>query len=313
MDAIEVGGLVVHTGTVSHPLLGRAHVIEDTGGRPITAMSEIDWNRPMQIPTVAEPRRLPPGTGSALLNEIAQRAQRAGVQTMRYAGPYPTHALFKSLLRSFRADEGAETTFTANVLDRAMRLARDEVPVDFVPAPFSRRPTAHGFADTRDGEVDRVSINGVLYDEDGTIGSLARLVYRTALLGFNEPYRYAEIAELDDRGELRLGPRSIPQLESEAIGKSFPPELREQLAETVTEFVAPPLAADVSRVVREREVSWEDLGWRSATKTDDGFALHAVIFHLLAANMGQFAMTVSYHLAMIAQATVLDELTESLR
>src|SRR5262245_40981048 len=93
---IEVGGLMVDEDVVEHPLLGDAHlVLRD--GEPITAMSAIDWARPTQIPTVAEPRALPRGSGTLLINEIALRAQRAGVLSLRYAGPYATPALFATL------------------------------------------------------------------------------------------------------------------------------------------------------------------------------------------------------------------------
>src|SRR4051812_16084472 len=96
---ISVDGLVVRREVVPHALLGDALIIEHEG-RAITAMSPIDWERPTQIPTVAEPARLPPGTGGALMNFIAERALTAGVAALRYAGPYPTPALYRTLLRS---------------------------------------------------------------------------------------------------------------------------------------------------------------------------------------------------------------------
>src|SRR5690606_7918133 len=131
---IEVAGLSVDPDVVEHPLLGDAHLILHAG-EPITAMSAIDWDRPTQNPTPAEPRALPRGSGTMVVNEIALRAERAGVGALRYAGPYPTPALCATLRRSFRTN-ASEAAFTSDVLGRAMRLARDEVPVDFVPAPF---------------------------------------------------------------------------------------------------------------------------------------------------------------------------------
>lgn len=315
MDPINVGGLVVKREIVSHPLLGDAHVIEHKG-RAITAMSAVDWERPTRIPTVAEPRKLPAGSGSALLNEIAMRAQAAGVTALRYAGPYPTHALFKSLLRSFRT-QGDEEDFTSDVLERAMRLAKDELPIDFTPAPFSRRETPHGFVDTRDGAVERAHIAGVLYDVDGTIGSLARLLPSpsgwTARLGFGTEYTWTTIADLDPRGDVVDGPHAIPSLKNQIIGKEFPLELRAQFAESVSELVATPLAADARAAVLARPVTWQDLGWRSAAKHGEGFALHAAMWTVVAAqNRQQFVLTVSYHLAMIVQSTILDEVAAQL-
>src|SRR5579862_1584172 len=101
MRRLEIGGIVVDTSVVPHPLLGAAHIIEHAG-QSITAMSVLDWQRPTQIPTIAEPSKLPPGAGGALLNYIAWLAESAGVHALRYAGPYPTPALYRALLRSFR-------------------------------------------------------------------------------------------------------------------------------------------------------------------------------------------------------------------
>ena len=224
MDGIQIGDLVVHRGTVSHPLLGTAHVIENIehAGVPITAMSEIDWDRPTQIPMIAEPRKLPPGTGSLLINDIAERAQRAGVEKLRYAGPYPTHALFASLARSFRT-QATVADFTANVLDRAVRLARDVVPVDFIPAPFTRRATTHGFVDVRDGAVNRARIDGVLFDDERTPGSLARLRQnnRTWLAELSVELPVASIAVLDATGDIIDGPRPIPAFPASINGAPF--------------------------------------------------------------------------------------------
>ena len=304
-----MAGLVVHKGTVSHPLLGHAHVIEHAG-RPITAMSAIDWARPAQIPTIAEPRALPPGTGTLLLNEIATRARTAGVQTLRYAGPYPTHALFASLLRSFRT-AGSLESFTADVLDRALNVARDEVPVDFTPAPFVRTSTSYGFVDTRDGTADRVQIDGVVYDQQEQPNSLARFDGARAVLSVGVPI--AAIATLGSNSDLADGPHPIPAFQSAANGTEFPAALRDELAEAATVFVPAPLASDVAAAIRERTTEWADLGWRAARRTDSGFCMHVGFLALAKDHMELFAQRLSYHLAAIAQQTVLDELLASRR
>jgi len=260
-------------------------------------MSEIDWDRPLQIPTVADPRRLPAGSGTLLMNEIARRAHAAGVPSLRYAGPYPTHALFASLLRSFRTN-GTVEAFTADVLDRAARLARDEVAVDFVPAPFERR----GDVDVRDGVVDRVRVDGVTYDREEQAGSLALLDDDRAILTVGVPI--ALIARLD--GERIVEKHTIPAFPVPPGG--FPEELVEQLAELAVDYVPAPLRDDVERKLRGIPVQWADLRDRSARRTHGRYELHVGFLALMTRDIAQFAERVSYHLATVAQQSVLDDL-----
>jgi hypothetical protein len=311
--------LSVDPDVVEHPLLGDAHLILHAG-EPITAMSAIDWQRPTQIPTIAEPRALPRGTGTLLINEIALRAQRAGVQTLRYAGPYPTPALFTSLSRSFRAS-APEAVFTNDVLGRAMRLARDEVPVDFTPAPFERRKMPYGSIDVRDG-IERAVIDDVLFDREGVVGSVARLdldgdsaanplqVSGThAVLAFGEAV-WKTIATLAPDGTLVGEVRPIPPFTGNLIGKSFPLELKEQFAALVADAVPAPLAQDARSVILARPIVWADLGWRAAAIQDDGFALHAGWWVYLAPRGVQaFALAVSDALATVITQVILDEVT----
>lgn len=273
-------------------------------------MSAIDWDRPGEIPTIAEPRALPPGTGTLLMNEIARRAEAAGVQNLRYAGPYPTHALFASLLRSFRT-ASTVGAFTADVLERAVHVSRDEVAVDFVPAPFVRSPRPYGHVDTRDSAADRVQIESVTYDVEEQPGSLARLIGKRAQLTVGVPV--AQIAYLDDAHELLDGPNPIPPFSAPVNGSEFPEELRDTLADVAMSYVVAPLADDVRTAIESRGIVWDDLGWRATKRLPDGFAVHVGFLALSRRDMAQFADRLSYHLAMIAQQTVLDELLASRR
>jgi len=69
---------------------------------PLTRFAALDWTRVDRIPPLAEPARLPAGAGSAIFNLLAQLAVEQGVGLLRYDAPYPTEALFLSLLESFR-------------------------------------------------------------------------------------------------------------------------------------------------------------------------------------------------------------------
>jgi len=71
-------------------------------GARVTVFESLDWSRIDRIPVLAEPARLPPGGGSAILNFIAARAAEQGAGPLAYSGPYPTEQLFLALLESFR-------------------------------------------------------------------------------------------------------------------------------------------------------------------------------------------------------------------
>ena len=76
-------------------------------GRPLTRFGALDWARIDRIPPLAEPARLPPGAGTAVLNLVARLAADQGTATLRYEGPYPTEQLFLALLESFRWEGSA--------------------------------------------------------------------------------------------------------------------------------------------------------------------------------------------------------------
>src|SRR6185369_469915 len=156
---LRVAGAVLDGAIVRDPLLGDAHAIRAESGAALTAISALDWLRPAEIPTLAAPGRLPAGAGGALLNAIAVVAARAGVPALRYAGPYPTPALWRSLARSFRT-EGTEAAFTAELYPRAARLAREPIAIDFAPAPCERVAIPGGHVELRDG-LERAVLGGV--------------------------------------------------------------------------------------------------------------------------------------------------------
>lgn len=302
-DRLEIAGLVVARARTPHPLLGEAHVISHAD-RPITAMSAITWDRPTQIPAIAEPGRLPPGTGAALLDAIARLAQRAGVTALRYAGPYPTPALYRALLRSFRTT-ASEAEFTADVLGRALRVARDELPFDFAPAPHERVAWDRGFAELRDG-VERVVIDGIAYERGGSPARLSGAPHGfTAALWFGDA-PYATIAEIDRAGALRSGPAAPPPLASAVLGRAFPELLRAALGELVADVVPAPLADDARAILAARPIAWADLGARAARRTDAGFEVHAALWERIAPlGMPRLALALAEALAPVVTSAIL--------
>jgi len=294
---------------IEHPLLGRANAIEH-GGRTITFVSAIDWSDPQEIPIIADPGKLPPGEGGKLLNELA----RAAKQPLRYAGPYPTPALYRTLIRSFRASAD-EDTFTRDVIERAMRIARDPTDVEFTPAPHARVEFASGHAELRDG-IEGVNIAGTRFERgDG----VARLVvvddaggHARCEVWFGDAC-YAHLATLSARGELVDGPHAPPRCESRVVGQAFPPELRAALAEIVAEAVPAPLAADARAVVAGRTICWADLGTRAARHTD-AFEVHAAIWERIAPHgLARVALAIAEALAPVVTSTLVAELAARAR
>jgi hypothetical protein len=266
-------------------LLGDAHDVLGEGEPPVllTRMSAIDWVRPTEIPAIAAPGKLPAGSGVTIMNTIALLAKHAGVPALRYAGPYPTSALWRTLARSFRCT-ATEEQFTADLVGRMARLARDSIAIDFVPAPFEqvaigrdvRDNSVRGWIELRDG-VQRVVLDGVTYEPGG---SPARLVDNRAEIWFGDTH-YATVAMVSEDGLLDR-PRPIPACTSDVVGKQFPPYLVEAIAELLGDFVPAPLAADARAFLAGRAVFWADLGARVAAIADDRILVHAAIWqHVL--------------------------------
>ncbi|HWO22939.1 MAG TPA: hypothetical protein VNO30_29465 [Kofleriaceae bacterium] len=304
------GGVIVDGAIARDPLLGDAHVIRDApGAAPLTAMSALDWARPAEIPTVAAPGRLPPGAGGALLHAIAVLAARAGVPALRYAGPYPTPALWRALARSFRT-AGTEAAFTADLIPRAAQLAREPIAIDFAPAPGERVAFPGGHAELRDG-VERAVVDGTAYERGG---SPARLVpadgggARAELWLGDAPY--AHVATLGPDGSLVEGPRAIPPCESRVLGAEFPPPLVLALAELVAQAVPAPLAADARAWIAARPVRWADTGARVAAVQDGELCVHAALWERIAPlGLGRLALALAEALAPTATAAVVAAVT----
>lgn len=120
---------------------------------PLTVFEAVDWASIDRIPPLAEPARLPPGAGTAVLNLLACLAADQGVERLAYRGPYPTEALFAALLESFR--------FLGDDPDPLRRFL--EGGLEWTPAPHERRfPRPDLCLQLRDG-VEKVVLRGRAY------------------------------------------------------------------------------------------------------------------------------------------------------
>ena len=314
---MEVAGLTIDRTVTAHPLLGDAQAIAKDGV-VLTYVSALDWNHPTEIPTIAEPAALPPGTGGAIMNLIAERATSA----LRYAGPYPTSALYRTLLRSFRASAD-EATFTRDVLERTASVARDPIAVDFTPAPHRRVAHARGVSEVRDG-LERTTIDGIAYEIDG---SPARLVDRhsaalsdaarsskagpfenAAEVWFGDTL-WSRVATLSADGALIDGPHPIAVPTTNALGAAFPAPLRTALADLVAELVPAPLADAAREYLSTTNIVWADLGARAARRAGDQLEVHAAIWERVAPHgLARVALAIAEALAPVVTTSLVARL-----
>lgn len=308
LERLRVPGAVIDGAILRDDLLGDAHAIRTEAGAALTAISAVDWAAPAEIPVIAAPGRLPAGAGGALLDAIAVLAARAGVPALRYAGPYPTPALWRALGRSFRVS-APEAAFTADLIPRAARLARDPIAVDFAPAPCERVAVAGGHVELRDG-LERAVLDGVAYEPGG---SPARLVDGRAEIWFGDAL-YACVATFAPGGDLLDGPHAIPPSGSPVAGAPFPAALVGALAELVADAVPPPLAADARAWIAARPIRWADLGARAAAVRADELCVHAALWDRIAPlGLGRLALALAEALAPIATAALVRAVLEAPR
>jgi hypothetical protein len=101
---------------------------------PLTLFESLDYGAIDRIPVLLEPGRLPPGAGAAVLNLVAALAADAGRARLLYRGPYPTEALFLTLLESFRYETAESDPLAAFVAGG----------LSWIPAPHERACPAPG-------------------------------------------------------------------------------------------------------------------------------------------------------------------------
>lgn len=277
-------------GDAPHPILGVCSSLRSDGA-PCTQMSAVRWSAPASIPPIAEPARLPPLTGTLLLDWLARCAAAAGRPALRYVGPYPTAALYASLCQCFTplgAPEAApEAAFTAaaGALLLAPRMA--EAPVDFAPAPFERWWLSPRLGLQARQHIERLFLDGAAFDRSAT--AVRRLVERPAAPGdghaaalaaelwFGDT-RWATLVELTAEGEVQRGPLPPPPIDDPIVGQELPLPLRRALASLIADAVPAVLAPFVEPILSAATLRWGDAGTSALTPTADGAVLHAALW-----------------------------------
>jgi hypothetical protein len=232
----------------------RVWLLDDADGwaprEALTLFQSLDYARPDFIPPLLEPRRLPPGAGSAILDLIAGLMEDQGVTRVRYRGPYPTEQLFTSLLESFRYDP--------SVGDPLARFL--EGALDWEPTPHERHHVAPGLCIQLREAIEKVVLDGQPFyrTQWQTVVRREPRVVRAegdrfvcSLWALGRPLQDRLV--LDRMGEVLERP---PVVINRSPAAPLPPVWPGALAELIARESAPALARSIQDVMPTLQLEW---------------------------------------------------------
>ena len=217
----------------------------------LTVFQSVDYAQPDFVPPLADPARLPPGAGTAILNLLAGLMKDQGVVRARYRGPYPTEQLFTSLLESFRYDASAEDPLGAFI---------DGGGLDWHPAPFEQRRARPGLTVQLRQEIDKVVVDGVAFyrrDWQGVLRREPRALRQEgervvcSLWALGRPLENRVV--LDGRADVIEERASPPDAAAPA---PFEPVWNAALADLIARESAPALAGPIGHVMARLALEW---------------------------------------------------------
>jgi hypothetical protein len=220
--------------------------------RALSTFAALDWSRIDRVPPLAEPARLPPGAGTAVLNLIAQLADEQGARRLRYDGPYPTEQLFLALLESFRwIGDGIVDPLAAFMGGGAL---------EWTAAPHARSFEADGVYVQRRERIEKIVTRGRAFhraDWQG-IGRRTPRVVRDAGDTVRASLQFLGVVVED---QVVLDPAGtvldLPRPPADALAsRPLPDALVMGLVATVVAGSAPPLAAFIRGAAEELAFAW---------------------------------------------------------
>jgi hypothetical protein len=283
----------------------------------VTLFETLDWARVDRIPTLAEPARLPPGAGTAVLNLVAELARAQGVGRLAYRGPYPTEQLFTTLLESFRYVGAAADPLAAFLAGG----------VEWEPAPHERFFPAEGLYVQLRGRVEKVVFRGAAYyraDWQGVARHAPKRVRDTragvvcSLWALGRPLEDHLLLSRD--GELL---RVLePEPETPPPPRTMFPEIQRGIAATVAAVSAPALAPFIRSAAEDAPLEWDALS-RELVAAEPGrirvsTRLRSVLVELMGAARGRgerasLALAAVVELAALAGDTLRARAQAALR
>jgi hypothetical protein len=206
------------------------------------------------IPPLAEPRRLPPGAGTAVLNFLSNLLVEQGASRVFYRGPYATEQLFTALLESFRYAPAAPAPLRQFV----------ESDLAWTPAPHERRFLPQGiYIQLRDG-VEKVVFRGKAYYRrqwQSVIRAEPRVIREEEGRVLCSLYALGTPVEdhlvLDADGEVAEIPETAPE---SGDGEPLSPAWRAALNALLAHQTAPALAPWLGQALQALRLEWGPVG-----------------------------------------------------
>ena len=277
-----------------------------TGDIALTGFAAVDWAAIDGIPPLAEPARLPPGGGTAVLNLIAALAGDQGRGPLAYRGPYPTEQLFLALLESFEfaRAEGDETSMGEHPLELFARGA-----LVWIAAAHERTFDPRGVYVQARERVEKIVWRERAYYRDAWQGVERHAVHRlrddgervvASLWALGDP--------IDDHVVLsRAG--DVLEIHAPAAAAESPCPLSPATAAGLVAIViaasAPPLAAAIRAVAGDLAFEWAPLDGDLATLDGGRARVSTALRRVLAARLaaaGSRAEQVRLGFAALAEA-----------
>ena len=258
------------------------------GAAPLTHCAAIDWASVDAIPPLAEPARLPPGGGTAVLNLVAALAADQGRGPLTYRGPYPTEQLFLALLESFRW-----TPRDATVGD--IEMGGDPLAafmaggLSWWPDPHTRAFGPQGVYVQSRTQIEKLAWGGRAYhriDWQGVERHTSHRVHEAAgrviggLWGLGAPLEDHLILTPD--GTVLAA--ALPAADQEPV-RAVTSAVADGLSAVVVAHSAPPLAESLRAIVGELALEWAPLTGDLAVLSDDRARLSTRLGRALAARV----------------------------
>ena len=248
----------VEPGADAHPAWGHSDRVWLLDGEepwrpvePLSVFRALDWARLDHIPPLAEPRRLPPGAGSAVLNLLAGIMKDQGRGRVRYRGPFPSEQLFTTLLESFRHDPTQALPLERFLADGGL---------DWLPAPYESHQVAPWVTVQLRQDIDKVVADGVTFYRPEWQGIKRRepRVVRDegervvcSLWALGGPLE--DRLSLDRSGEILDAP---PATAPDVPPAPLPPVWNSALGDLISRESAPALGPAIMEVLRATPLEW---------------------------------------------------------